>query len=105
MKWGVVGIVVFVVGLSISSAYGSGFRCAPPRGFSSATARGVTCHRADEVLKRALRPALRASGSISTEGWRCRLISHAPGGQGFPLEMSCTKLHARINGYVFDGPS
>ena len=68
--------------------------CHPPRGYDSVKVWHVSCRRAATVLKH--------SGNRS-HGFRCREVSRAPGGMGFPVDRVCTKGHKRIVARVFDG--
>ena len=80
-------------GPSAASARGATHHCHPPRGYDSVKVRHVSCHRARKVLKH--------NGKRS-HGFRCRYVSRAPGGQGFPVDRVCTKGRKRIVARVRD---
>lgn len=93
----VVATLLFTGGAQASATH----RCSV-RGYNWAYARGVSCRTAGSILWR----TRQGSGSRRTiAGWHCREVSHAPGGQGFPIEAICTKGHARAWGDIFDGPA
>jgi hypothetical protein len=77
-------------------------RCSSVRGYYNVRVRNVTCRRAASILWRA-----RQSSTMTPriDGFRCRFVSHAPGGSGFPADMVCTKGIAYAAGGIIDGPA
>lgn len=73
-------------------------RCSkPPLGYDSFNVRRTTCPFARRVLAG-------ARHGKHPFGFSCRVISRAPGGQGFPADEVCRRGRAVVTGRLRDGP-
>lgn len=76
--------------------------CGVARGYYDVKASGIACSAAKAVLEGQLS---KRGQRFESGGFACLPMSHAPGGQGFPIGEVCTKGSARIAASVVDGPA